>query len=117
MKGVELPINVLVIVAIAVIVLLGLIALYFLGFGPFSELAGRESIKNNACVQYNQGGCTKSTKLQSVNYDVDKDGTITPAEDNLYTLATTYYGCTDDTTTTADEAETCAKRLCACPGY
>jgi Flp pilus assembly protein TadG len=48
-KGVELPINILVVVAIAVIVLLGLVALYFVGYNPFAQSAGLEGVKNTAC--------------------------------------------------------------------
>ena len=51
MKGIELPINILVIVAIAVIVLLGMVALYFAGWTPFSSSLSYQSVKNTACEQ------------------------------------------------------------------
>ena len=60
MKGIELPINVLVIVAIAVIVLLGLVVLYFIGFNPFSGSISLTSLKNQGCsnfsLNFNCGG-------------------------------------------------------------
>ncbi len=109
MKGVELPINILVIVAIAVIVLLGLVALYFTGFGPFSATAGQEAIKNQACTTLNpRAGCQSDPSTIAVNYDVNGDGSITLAQDNWQTFANMFYGCTDSA---------CAKRVCSCPGY
>lgn len=52
MKGIELPINVLVIVAIAVIVLLGIVVLYFIGFNPFSGSISITSLKNSGCSNF-----------------------------------------------------------------
>ena len=48
-KGVELPVNVLVIVAIAVIVLLGLVALFMGGFGGFAGSVESTQAWSNAC--------------------------------------------------------------------
>jgi hypothetical protein len=60
-KGIELPINILVIVAVAIIVLLGVIALFysswFSGTGPVTA----ESAKSRACSIANRLGCTDST--------------------------------------------------------
>ena len=81
MKGVELPINILVVVAIAIIVLLGLVALYFVGYNPFASVASLEGIKNDACRQYVQGhNCgqdgTVVTDILVTNFDANGDGTI-----------------------------------------
>ena len=114
-KGVELPINILVIVAIAVIVLLGLVALYFTGFGPFSATAGIEAVKNQACTELNpRAGCTQSTDSIAVGYDVDGDGTVDtaiPTADNFTGFANRFYGCS------MTDNGACAKRVCSCPGY
>jgi len=48
-KGIELPVNVLVIVAIAVIVLLGLVALFMGGFGGFAGSVESTNAWSNAC--------------------------------------------------------------------
>ena len=120
MKGVELPINILVIVAIAVIVLLGLVALYFTGFGPFSQVAGQEAIKNQACAALNpREGCTTDPYTLEVNFDVDGDGTIAIAQDNWGKFAEAFYGCPIKTAVPAEiaAANACAKRICSCPGY
>ncbi|MFQ6021012.1 MAG: hypothetical protein ACE5J4_03320 [Candidatus Aenigmatarchaeota archaeon] len=130
MKGVELPINVLVIVAIAIIVLLGLVALYFIGFPPFTEIIGLQSIKNVACGELNKAGaCTANSWEITVNYDANKDDEVDPkadtnnpwnalnsddtkiggqGNDNLAALCYYHYNVED---------EAGCKRLCACPGY
>jgi hypothetical protein len=110
-KGIELPINILVIVAIAVIVLLGMVALYFTGWSPFGGTVGIESIKNSACIDYARNNdCTPDPATIPVNYDVDGDGTIDVANDNLQEFAEAFYGCSDGDVN-------CVRQLCACPGY
>jgi hypothetical protein len=107
-KGVELPINILVIVAIAVIVLLGLVALYFVGFNPFSTTAGLEGIKNKACQDLVQtNNCGVSTTTIQVNYDVNGDDVV-GSTDTLDLLCSKYYSRT---------TEAACKGLCSCPGY
>jgi len=118
-KGVELPINILVVVAIAVIVLLGLVALYFIGFSPFAGATGLEGIKNEACRQYVQNkNCAGAVTAVTIpNYDADGDTTIDegsgwvtcadPAtQDNLMSLC----ACQYSRTTEAD-----CRKLCGCP--
>jgi hypothetical protein len=109
-KGIELPINILVIVAIAVIVLLGMVALYFAGWSPFSGSVGVESIKNSACTNYTRNNdCGPTPSSMVVNYDVNGDGSIILTDDNLQTFADAFYGC--------GGAVNCVRQLCACPGY
>lgn len=107
MKGVELPINILVVVAIAVIVLLGLVALYFIGFNPFSVTTALDSAKNNACRSYLNQYPTVCGDATTVSLDYPA-GTAT----DLAAFTNTYYGCTN---TATDEA--CVRRVCGCPGY
>jgi amino acid transporter len=105
-KGVELPINILVIVAIAVIVLLGLVALYFIGFNPFSVTTAVESAKNNACRDYlHQNPVCSNAAGVSLDYPA---GTAT----TLDQFTNTYYGCSNTATD-----ESCVRRVCGCPGY
>jgi hypothetical protein len=108
-KGVELPINILVVVAIAVIVLLGLVALYFIGFNPFSVTTALEAAKNNACRDYlHQSTACIDSVLVLFNYPA---GTPT----NLKDFTDAYYGCAPGTPPVHDEA--CTRRVCLCPGY
>jgi len=79
MKGIELPINVLVIVAVAVIVLLGIIALYFGGFVGPAGVMTQQTAKEKYCaiVMRTPNGCTVGTKwVDSVtisDFDANKD--------------------------------------------
>ena len=144
MKGVELPINVLVIVAVAVIVLLGIAALFITGFSPFSTVSGQESYKNVACAQLVRGGCVDSPSSITINFDANGDGEVCSADsyyycnpDNKYINQKDEPTCNqankceyeDGTTSELDTLQDlCAnfyqaptttecKRVCACPGY
>ena len=109
MKGIELPINILVIVAIAVIVLLGMVALYFAGWSPFSGSVGVESVKNAACINYTRNNdCSPDPSTVNINYDVNGDGAV-DAADTLQGFADGFYGCSG--------SANCVRQLCACPGY
>jgi hypothetical protein len=118
MKGIELPINILVIIVIAVIVLLGIIAVYFTGWTPYAQSSGVDAVKNAGCrmVVYN---C--SIDLDTILfdgsmaglpvYDVDGDGKLCPADgavctedDDLELLCRIHYD--------VNEIE-CAK-ICGC---
>jgi hypothetical protein len=102
MKGVELPINILVVVSIAVIVLLGMVALYILGIGPFNRQITQDAAKVEACKTYTNQYPTQCADWSkpSVTY-----------QQTYYTLQNfteKFYSCTE---------EGCARRLCSCPGY
>ena len=145
MKGIELPINVLVIVAVAVIVLLGIVALFMIGFSPFSTVSGQESYKNAACTQLVRGGCVDSPDIVTVNFDADEDGIVCSTNSNdwcsldgeLINQGTVGNrpSCNspgkcigppvEDPDTLMDlcanfyqaSTETACKKVCGCPGY
>ena len=100
----ELPINVLVIVVIAVIVLLGVVAVYFTGWTPYASSAGIDAIKNDACRKMSYDCSKDPTDIKITNFDVDGDDDI-DTDDNLLTMCTMHY----DTGT----VEQC-KALCGC---
>ena len=126
MKGVELPINILVIVAVAVIVLLGLIALYFSGFlGPAGTITA-QTAKGKYCamVTQNPNGCeylasggVDLSLIQVTEFDANQDGTINAGNtfvwadacrtktDNLIALLKCHFGIT---------TERDAKKACGC---
>ena len=109
MKGVELPINILVVVAIAVIVLLGLVALYFIGFNPFSVAAGTESIKNAGCRTYMNQNDTTGNPSPCINaklFNVTWKGTSMYFYEFMMRSET--YNCPN---------EDCIRKMCTCPGY
>ncbi len=88
MKGIELPINVLVIIVIAVIVLLGVIAVYFTGWTPFAQTAGVDAVKNAGCriVAYDCSNADLDSILFDGSmaglptFDVNGDGNLCPAD-------------------------------------
>ena len=87
MKGIELPINVLVIVVIAVIVLLAVIAVYFTGWTPYASSAGIDAVKNAGCriVVYNCSVDLDNIFFDGSNpglptFDVNDDGNLCPAD-------------------------------------
>lgn len=77
MKGIELPVNALIIIILAVIVLLGLLALYVMVWLPSSGGVALESAKNNGCHMLASLGCVAAdTRTITVNYDADGNGEI-----------------------------------------
>jgi len=137
MKGftIGLPINILVVVVIAVIILLGIMALQLGGWGPFAGAVSLEGVKNTACRKLVQGtNCVDSTNTITIsNFDADDDGgndggdtwdwtapvcrdpgadgvpgtADDPSNDNLASLCYCNYGRTSDVG---------CKALCNCPG-
>jgi len=115
MKGVALPIEVLVIVVVAVIVLLGIVAVYFSGWAPFGGTVGVDAVKNAGCrilIMNNTCGITGATG--QIVFDgsgglpvFDVGGNGAPGDDNLKGLCAYYYNA----------SESQCKRLCGCPGY
>jgi hypothetical protein len=103
MKGIELPINVLVIVAIAVIVLLGIVVLYFIGFNPFSGSVSVTSLKNLGCSNFSLNFNCGSRGTGGINSPKDPvdiclpDNTYLPAgcaANNLQQFCIKYLGAT-----------------------
>jgi len=134
MKGVELPINILVIVAVAVVVLLGIVALYFVGWSPFPATVGLESAKNEGCrqlVQERRCG-TDTWNIEIDNFDADQDGavgsqdtgivvgpcrgTVGQAEDTLFMLCYCHYAMDQigPPALTTDQVNARCKELCGC---
>jgi hypothetical protein len=80
MKGVSLPINVIVILMLAVAVLAGVLYMYRSGWQPGAKGVGLESAKNAACLELVSKGCTGVSLggIKIGNFDADKDGTLDP---------------------------------------
>jgi len=83
-KGIELPINILVVVAVAVIVLLGVIALYFGGFMGPAQTMTASTAKSTYCAyitRHPEGCRVGSININSTlvtNFDADQDGALDP---------------------------------------
>jgi hypothetical protein len=132
MKGIELPINILVVVAVAIIVLLGVIALYFSGFiGPAGTMTA-QTAKGKYCamVTQNPNGCVyvasggvDLTLIQITDFDANQDGTINPGTtfiwstackaltDNLVALLKCQFGIVGTDAATTDRL---MKKACGC---
>ena len=112
MKGVELPVNVLVLIAIAVIVLLAVIVLFFGSFSGPSSVVTLQTVTSTACAEWRNRNFPDAYTVTILNFDSDKDGKLDPgqscntvvsncqgdpaATDNLETLGECYYntgGC------------------------
>lgn len=112
MKGIELPVNVLVIIAIAVLVMLGMIALYVAGIIPAGKI-NEFSAMTEACGELKTAAppCSKDTNKITINWDVSGDGKI-EADDYLYDYCVNNKGCSD-----YKDPELCCKAMvCGCTG-
>lgn len=107
MKGIELPINVLVIVALAVIVLLGVIALFSGVFGPGSAGIAMSSAWNQAC-----GGITSSCSADHSGNTVTnfKIGTTT-----VHTFGGLCIAMYKNTSPETDTSTNGCNKACGCP--
>lgn len=130
MKGMELPINILVLVAIAVIVLIGLIAMYTMGIGPFAGNIGIQSALNSGCsALQREDNCGVNPNTIEVCFDANKDGTTCCWKSDDYVAATDTVAAHCGTSTPIDtlqdictnyygkSATNDCKALCGCPGY
>lgn len=111
MKGLELPVNILVVIAVAVIVLLGITALYLAGFTPFGTSISTQSAWNAAC-QNVVASCSYYDTTDRLNdivtiIDADGDG----SNDDLMQLCQFLH---KNATPTSNEAANC-RRACGCP--
>ena len=77
MKGIELPINLLIILIIAMVILVAVSA-FFLGvWKPTSSGVSLDAAKSLACKDYVAVGCT-NLGLPVREYDIDSDGSFDP---------------------------------------
>jgi len=127
MKGMELPINVMVIIVICVIVLLAIVALFFGVWNPGKGSITLETAKNNACQMLASMGCHQAPESIAVrDFDANRNGALNDqggigsepwvyndncpgtagSGDNLATLCLCYYNLLD--------ADSCRKTLCGC---
>ncbi len=103
-KGIELPINTLIILAVVIIVLLFLVGIFLTGGTSAGDVFAMQAAKNKACQGVVTNCAGADTSAISVDYDVggDKD----TSNNNLLELCKKL-GASDDTA---------CKRLCGCTG-
>ena len=115
LKGIELPVNALIIVILAVLVLLGILAMYAGVWSPSSGGVNLEAAKDNACHMLASMGCSVHPAAIPVNnFDADGSGKFNPGSsvcgceppacttpggtqaDNLWNLCTCKYKMPQD---------------------
>jgi len=128
MKGLELPINALVIIVVAVIVMIALIAMFYPAFLGGTIATTSESAKSTACaILVEAKNCNVNTNTITIsNFDANRHGDVgdstadagyptacdgtaatNSAHDNLATLCLCYY---------SSPTEASCKALCGCSG-
>ena len=89
-KGVSLPINMIIILAIAVIVLLSVVAFYTGGLTSSTTSISDADAWNRGCGIWKLRGCNETDDFQISGYDFDGDGTA----DKLSDACRNYLGYT-----------------------
>ena len=108
LKGVELHVNVLVIISIAVLVMLGLIALYVTGIIGAAPLQVQLA-KNAACSELINRGCQVTDPATVlIKNDINGDTTV-DENDNLQALCEKSFGVTPGD-------QVACRKICSCPG-
>lgn len=105
MKAIELPINTLVLIVIAIIVLLGIIAISSSVNSQGGSVALLQTAKDSACIKLRIASCDSDTSRISVkDIDVGGDGAANSEDDNLLALCSKFGANT----------ESACKELCGC---
>jgi len=73
MKGISLPINMIVIIAISVIVLLAIAAFFMGGFIGGSTTISDQSALSSGCGTWKNRGCAPNENFKIVGYDWNLD--------------------------------------------
>lgn len=123
MRGVELPINTMIIVILCLVVLLAIVVLFFGVWNPGKGVLTQEAAKNNACQLLIASRCNVNPETIIVrDFDADRDGNLntlgagigdcgTAQGDTLYMLCKCWYGIPVST----DFDKNC-KTICMCEG-
>jgi hypothetical protein len=137
MKGLELPINALVIIVIVIIVLLSVAALFFGVYTPSSSETTLQSATTATCMRVNPIYCDYTqddykiiaARMPVYDFDANGDGVLnthvpdgqwvtTTGNDNLEMLCIKYYNCQHGGLTDTSWAawyKCCLKGVCSCP--
>ena len=109
MKGLELPINVMIILVLGMIILIVVVALVYGAYRPSIGSVDLTTAKNNACQMLVSLGCERTSPgyVLIPNFDANGDGEINE-EDTLMSLCEEKYGIETD-----DESG-CKTQVCGC---
>ena len=127
MKGVELPVNTLIIIVLVIVVLIALISIFYATYRPSQESMNMEAAEKLACQTYTGSSCSQDLSMITIsNFDANNNGKLNDGTgisgyepwsksancgsgatsgDNLATLCLCQYD--------KDSADACAK-FCGC---
>jgi len=95
MRGIELPVNAIVIVALALVALIAIVGFFYPEFFTSTGTVSVRTALNKACIRLLRYNCEDiTTHIQTVDFDADMDGIVGEAAingDNLYFLCRNYY--------------------------
>jgi hypothetical protein len=105
-KGLELPMNIVILLVIAIIVLIAIMALLYSTYPTAKGSVDLSTAKNSACQFLINMGCLPSTGTVLVNdFDANMDGNIQTGSEN--------FGSSDTISCDKNGGDNLA-RLCAC---
>lgn len=112
-KGIQLPTNMLVVLALGIIVFFALLLFFLNNYGQPGGTVSLESAKTDACTRLLSSGQCSSTSAPSqilvYGYDANNNGNLNDG-DNLEELCRNYYAAD-----LSDIITTCSIRVCNCP--
>jgi hypothetical protein len=131
LKGVELPINAIIIILLCIAVLLAVITMFFGVWRPGQGSISLEAAKSSGCQMLSSMGCNAMTASIPIRgFDANKDGTLSEGsaksiittattcpltistQDNLLMLCQCWYLITGADENAVDSK--CKKQVCGC---
>jgi len=92
LKGLELPVNALVVLTIAVVVLVGVVFLFTGTFSGGKSSFQLDIVKNTACKKLVEIGCdTNTDEINNLDISLGPDGKPKTGDDTLTRLCDQYY--------------------------
>jgi len=105
MKAIEISVNIMVILVIALIVLVSIILIFMGIWNPSIGNIQITTIKDEACNRLVSTGCGSPSSITNLNIDLNDNGKAGEPEDTLLLLCQKYFDRQDE--------DSC-KQLCGC---
>jgi hypothetical protein len=126
LKGLELPVNTMIVVVVCLIVLLAIVALFYGTWNSGKGALSQEAAKNSACQALVAMSCNADPSSISVrDFDADRDGNLNTVGnlkgacnsaqgDTLYMLCKCWYGISEVLYPTPEQFNDQCKSVCMC---
>ncbi|MFH1474101.1 MAG: hypothetical protein ABIE55_04415 [Candidatus Aenigmatarchaeota archaeon] len=133
MKGMELPINAIIVIVIVLIVLTTGLAFFFNAFDPSSVGSSLQSATSSTCIKINPDFCknkdperTIASRMAVQDFDANNNGVVNEhvpngqystsiGDDNLDELCSNFYSCSQASADWGAWYNCCLKKVCGCP--